>query len=42
MSNSNDVYNLLIFLIKKESSFLMLHNLILSNFYFNQFASQDL
>ncbi len=35
MFNSNNVYNLLIFSIKKEFSFSMLHNLILSSLYFN-------
>ncbi len=35
MFNFNNVYNLLIVLIKKKSSFLMLHNLILSNLYSN-------
>jgi hypothetical protein len=40
MPNSNDAYDLSIFSIKKESSSSMLHNLILSSFYSNQFASQ--
>ncbi len=31
MPNSNDVYDLLIFSIKKESSFSMLHNSILNS-----------
>jgi len=42
MLNSNDAYNLLIFLIKKESSFSTLYNLVLNSFHFNQFASQNL
>ena len=42
MPNSNDIYNLSIFSIKKEFSFSMLHNLILNSLHFNQFASQNL